>query len=373
MNLLIICSDVKNTSAQGVRYHYMVDKFLELGQVTMLTHSHPFVDENDKLNSVTVTKKAIPQLLAKILRMVLIPDTIIISILKYERAIDKLFQINEFDNVIIGMTPFSLLLLGKKIKSFSSQIKLIGDLSDPYSFNMGMKDKPIQRWLARLIEKHSFPYFDKLIVLNDTIKSKYQRKYPEQKEKFHTIEQGVDEGFIEAIQSHKIVENKEFTFIYAGGFYKRGRNPSNLYHAFENIGKTTRLKIYGNIRKNLRPPITYPFEYHKAVARDKLIDILAQADALILVDNKFGVQVPGKTIETLTSGKPVLFIYENEQSPTLQYVKDARGIVWAKNNTDEIRKGIEKIIIGDHVLPSFSYCQYTWSAMMNKYKTMITG
>lgn len=59
------------------------------------------------------------------------------SSIKKLRAI---FSSNTFENVIIGCTPFSLLFLGKWIKTNNPSLLLIADMSDPFSFNMGNRE-----------------------------------------------------------------------------------------------------------------------------------------------------------------------------------------------------------------------------------------
>ncbi|MDD3427692.1 MAG: hypothetical protein PHR42_01990, partial [Caldisericia bacterium] len=274
---------------------------------------------------------------------------------------------------IIGCTPFSLLLLSKWIKTNYPSLQLIADMSDPFSFNMGNKGKGRRIRIARDIESKAFPYFDKIIILNEKIQKRYQQLYPKLAEKFQVVEQGVDEVFInkiKAFSSSNIIADG-FTFLYAGGFYKKGRNPNNLYKAFELSELDCKLKIYGNIRKSNRPKTSNKIEYHKAVDKMQLAKITAKANALILFDNNYGYQVPGKTIETLASGKPVLFIYNNENSPTLQYVKDASGVVWVKNSVQDIKEGIYKIIKSEYDQPNFDYSPYIWDKMRIKIKNII--
>ena len=209
--------------------------------------------------------------------------------------------------------------------------------------------------------------------MNETIQRRYQQLYPKLADKFQVVEQGVDEVFINRVNelTGSNGDITQFTFLYAGGFYKNGRNPVNLYNAFELSELDCKLEIYGNIRKINRPQTSNKIKYHKAVDKMQLADITAKANALILFDNDYGYQVPGKTIETLASGKPVLFIYNNDKSPTLQYVKKAKGVVWVKNSVPEIKEGIYKIIKGEYAQPYFDYSPYIWDKMRIKIKNII--
>ena len=372
---MLITSDLKLSSAQGVRYTALYSNKSAVGNDVNLVYSSSS-DKLDGWETYTVRQIKFPFLynsFNRIMRRIIYPDVYIFRLEQYKRKLKVIFSKNTFENVIIGCTPFSLLLLGKWIKMNYPSLLLIADMSDPFSFNMGNRGRPRRIRIARYIETRAFPYFDKIIVLNEKIQRRYQQLYPKLAEKFQVVEQGVDEVFInkiKAFSSSNIIADG-FTFLYAGGFYKKGRNPNNLYKAFELSELDCKLKIYGNIRKSNRPKTSNKIEYHKAVDKMQLAKITAKANALILFDNNYGYQVPGKTIETLASGKPVLFIYNNENSPTLQYVKDASGVVWVKNSVQDIKEGIYKIIKSEYDQPNFDYSPYIWDKMRIKIKNII--
>ena len=373
--MILITGDCKSSSAQGIRYTALFGRHL-YARSKMICYS-PQCDsiENLDMFSVTSSTSLISKMLRVMQRRTIYPDPYIFRIQAYKR---KLMQIESCDpkgNVIIGCTPFSLLLLVPLLKRVNSSLPVIVDMSDPFSFNMGNYRRPIRTHIARSIEKTSFPHIHKIVVLNECIREQYGHIYPLWKKKFMVIEQGVDESFIKSVRSESTIEreNISFTFLYAGGFYKKGRNPSELYKAFEAQKESCRLSVYGNIIKSLRPSGSDNIAYHRAIDKDMLARITAQADALILMDNDYGYQVPGKTLETLASGKPVLYIYNNEASPTLKYIREARGVVWAKNNASDIVIAIKRIINGDHEEPFFYYEPYTWDKMRSKYDILLKG
>jgi len=372
---LLITGDFKFSSAHGIRYTSLYsDKSMLQNNINLVYSSMSDKLEGWKTYMVKQLKfSMLSDFISKVMRRIIYPDVYIFRLGQYQRKLKAIFANNTFENVIIGCTPFSLLLLSKWIKTNYPSLPLIADMSDPFSFNMGNKGRRIR--IARDIESKAFSYFDKIIVLNEKIQKRYQQLYPKLAEKFQVVEQGVDEVFINKIKafSGSNIIADGFTFLYAGGFYKKGRNPNNLYNAFELSELDCKLEIYGNIRKSNRPKTSNKIEYHKAVDKMQLAKITAKANALILFDNNYGYQVPGKTIETLASGKPVLFIYNNENSPTLQYVKDASGVVWVKNSMQEIKKGIYEIIKGEYEQPYFDYSPYTWDKMRIKLKNIINN
>ncbi|MDD2246992.1 MAG: hypothetical protein PHC39_07970 [Proteiniphilum sp.] len=370
--VVLITGDVKLTSAQGVRYQSLfrnAQLALSYSQMngSFLGMRQEYVRKKrtTRLNSI----------LFSIMRRVVYPDPYVFRIKKYHSSILKHIRDDDSYKVILGCTPFSLLLLVPLLKRVNSSLPVIVDMSDPFSFNMGNYRRPIRTHIACSIEKTSFPHIHKIVVLNECIREQYGHIYPLWKKKFMVIEQGVDESFIKSVRSESTIEreNISFTFLYAGGFYKKGRNPSELYKAFEAQKESCRLSVYGNIIKSLRPSGSDNIAYHRAIDKDMLARITAQADALILMDNDYGYQVPGKTLETLASGKPVLYIYNNEASPTLKYIREARGVVWAKNNAADIATAIKRIVNGDYDEPCFDYEPYIWEKMRSKYEILLKG
>jgi len=373
--VIIITGDCKRSSAQGIRYTALFGRHL-YAKSKMICYS-PQCDEIKHLDKISVTSSTswIVKILRRMQRRTIYPDPYILRLQAYIRKLKPIVTNDSHGNVIIGCTPFSLMVLAPWIIRNSPDVNLIVDMSDPFSFNMSNNKRPLHSLIARRIETNGFAHIDHIVVLNEGIRDRYKTMYPMWSEKFTVIEQGVDEGFIEKVKTESLQENERggFTFLYAGGFYKKGRNPSELYKAFEAQKESCRLSVYGNIRKSLRPSGSDNIAYHRAIDRDMLARITAQADALILMDNDYGYQVPGKTLETLASGKPVLYIYNNEASPTLKYIREARGVVWAKNNASDIVIAIKRIINGDHEEPFFYYEPYTWDKMRSKYDILLKG
>jgi len=367
--LLLITGDVVSTSAQGVRYSKLFYGDSEKMAVSILSHD-VIASEKGILSLVVFPKlfhNGLTLLVKRVARRFMFPDLRLLELNKYMKAACLTMSQENISKVVFGMTPFSFLLIAPKLKRKIGDTKIFGDMSDPFSFSISMRGSFVRRFLAHYIERKCLPYFDAVVVLNPKIKEKYCKRYPAIADKFQVIEQGVDEDFVREVNNLSTQGTSDSVrFLYAGGFYKVGRNPQNLYSAFEHCNIAATLDIYGNLRSSIRPKKSERIKYHKAVSKQELITISAKADALILFDNDFGYQVPGKTLETLAINKPVLFIYNNDDSPTLDYVKEASGIVWAKNTVEDISHGIKRIIAGDFAGRSFDYSRYTWDKMRDK-------
>ncbi len=371
--MILITGDFKLCSAQGVRYASLVAGHQDNSTDVLVTYSEGSDTLKDWERIIVRQSRfnSIFKIINAVQRRAFYPDAYLFRLRKYKAMLTGVISGNRAKNIIIGCTPFSLLLLAPWIKSLNPKLNLIADLSDPFSFNMVNQYRAARKSLSLKIEKKSLPCFDHIVVLNESIRDKYRELYPELAEKFKVVEQGVDLEFIKRIKNGCTPNTELYTFLYAGGFYRKGRNPMELYRAFEGVNKSCRLLIFGSIRKTLRPSKHHKIIYRKAIAKDSLAIETAKANALVMVDNDYGYQVPGKTIETLASGKPILFIYNNDQSPTLKYVREAKGVVWVKNNATDIQKGIETIIAGHYEKPDFDYQLYTWDVMRKKYQQIL--
>ncbi len=353
------------TSAQRVRYHNLIQRLALSNTVECTSYSVPFYQEDPlvKCNTVTQGRKTISPRLGRLIDRFVFPDRHIFNIRKYQSSLGRSMQVKMASAIILGMAPFSFLVMGKYLKAKYPDTMLIADLADPFSFNMRYKTSRIRKYLAQLIESKCFSYFDCITVLNKQIQDHYSFLYPHHAQKFVVLEQGIEPELINKVNLVSSVNNPTYTFLYTGTFYKRGRRPYPLYHAFSGCGMNVKVVVYGNIKKSLRPPVSPKIEYHTAVLKADLLPIITQADALVLVDNAYGFQEPGKTLETLGINKPVLFINENPNSPAAHHAKMSSNVFWCKNDASSISEAIKAIVDSNAAYIGLDISPYTWEKM----------
>lgn len=371
--------DVQQHSAQGIRYSQLFGCLSDSHEIDSLAYSRPFMVTSVSSaitcfgagyyaqNCFGGVYRLMHRIVISLANRILFPDGLILGLRKYKKQISSLSENKRYDVFLVCLTPFSLLKLGKWIKYKFPEVKVIADMSDPFSFNMRISRNRLKMVCATQMEKSCLTAFDNIVVLNDCIRQTYQRRYPSMQGVFVVVEQGVDIDFITSSHRETKTQNTSFTFLNAGGFYKRGRNPRFLYAAFEGPKLNVKLVSYGTLKRWFSPRSSTRIEHHRKIPRDRLISVVSQADALVLFDNEYGQQVPGKTIETLAIDKPILFVYANDNSPTLEYVRQARGLATAKNNQDEIESAIKKIVAGNIESHFFDYSKYSWEEMRAKY------
>jgi hypothetical protein len=66
-----------------------------------------------------------------------------------------------------------------------------------------------------------------------------------------------------------------------------------------------------------------------------------------------------------------LFIYQNDNSPSFNYIKDQPGIFITKNNVLEIKKTINLIIETKNKNWKRDIRKYYWENLFKKYKNII--
>ena len=370
--ILVVANVSYSMSPMAIRYSSLFESWHdEENLVVYFDNLGNILSDWSHLKLSNSRSSHLSKVLDKLMKYIFIPDRFIAHLYRYKQAFTTKVDLNRFDFMVIGCVPFSLLLLAPWIKKMNPKLRIIADLSDPFSFSNSASKYVLRKFIANRIEKKCFPCFSKVVVLNEEIQKKYQSKHPCLRDRFLTIEQGVDEKFINSIVNYKSRgDNESFTFLYAGAFYRHLRNPRYLYKAIGRLNGSCQLKVFGSGPRSTRPKSIENIHYQRLITRDRLIEQTINSDALVLMDNDFGYQVPGKTLEVLACGKPVLFIYNNDSSPTLKYVKSASGVVWARNNVEDIVSAAMKILEKFYSNPHFNYKEYTWESMRSKYLSL---
>lgn len=344
-----------NDSPVGVRYRKFLEYLKENFDVTILnlTNNSFFFSRKGKVLTLLNT------IISKI---PLWPDSSVLILPKYKRAIKLILKDKTYKTIIIQVLPNSLLLLPKYIKSLDNKLNVIVDLSDPVTTHLSFKSftSQKQKYLYKL-EKNSMKYIDTLIVLNKEIKEYYERNY---NLKTVVIEQGIDEDFTSSISLKN--RNNKTSLIYAGQLYKGGREPYELYKAIEDFNSRVVLSVFGRFNKAFIPPKTDAFHYGGRLTRNELKKHYNYADIIVFIDNKNTIQVPGKALEVLALNKPILFIYYNQDSPTVEFFRDQPGIYYSEDNQFKIRSTIKKIIDDNCFWYDRNLEQYYWENILKR-------
>jgi hypothetical protein len=358
MKLLFIVANINQNTDYGIRTDNYIKHLKMQHEIDAINLSfHYFLFR--KRNKIVYA-------LVMILRFFFIfPDLEAIMLKRYKKEIDRKFSNKNYDMVIIRVTPYSILKLSKHIKKrYNCKISL--DLSDPITKNIIFEHYIFFRkyYLQRFEDKY-IKYIDELIACSPEIKEYYMKKYtfiP----KIKVIEQGFDSNNIE--ENHiNLKENHPLKLIYAGQLYRSHREPFELYKAIKSYNSNEiLLKMYGNYTYfYFSPPKTDHFYQGGHINQKALLNEYIDSDIIVFIDNKDTLQVPGKSFEILSLNKPILFIYYNSESPTINYFKEYDGIEYCLNRKYDIINAINNIKKATYTL-NRDVSKYLWINLSKK-------
>ena len=110
--------------------------------------------------------------------------------------------------------------------------------------------------------------------------------------------------------------NSPVIIYYIGGFHKNIREPARLFDLVRGMNKGGSgkylLKIYGALNgfslAELSPTDCPEIMYLGPIDRQKAIEIMRSADAIVNVDNENCIMTPSKIVECISTGRPIVNI-----------------------------------------------------------------
>jgi hypothetical protein len=270
-----------------------------------------------------------------------IPDTV-------RRGI-KLISEKKINVIMATGSPWSCMLSGVLLRK-KTGIPLILDFRDPWVSNPGfMQRGKIARNIETKMERYVVSMTDKIVANTDELRENFLQRF-----RFlmtydvHTIPNGF-EDFISSLPS----DNRRFTIVHAGSLYF-SRTPAPLLEAlYVLIAKKKippdliRLKFVGGIDySDERINKLLSMEHLKQVVQiiprlpyDEAIKLQLEADALLLVQPGFPLQVPRKLYEYMSINRTVLALTD-EDGATARIVKTCRLGSVVKNRVEAIKPAL---------------------------------
>jgi len=304
------------------------------------------------------------------------PDIFIVESFNMQKKLLATIRLVRPEFVILSASPFTILRYSKVIKNKYPSIKVIFDTGDPLFCNSVISRFQLCYNLrSKHYERKFLKFIDLLVVPTPILKEHYLRHFDSilSKKKISVVEQGVD-----LLQPARDQNNSQpisnFTLVYAGSFYKKLREPCELYKAIMQFDeKEICLKVFGFIRPYYQPPINNArFLYGGLINNKEVINHYNTATMSVFIDNKNGVQIPGKVFELIALKKPILYIYHDNKSPTYSILNQYGGVISCRNNAKDIHQAIRSYMNHEVELNyDFPIHEYTWHYLGNKYKDII--
>jgi hypothetical protein len=396
--ILILSLSYCINSPQGIRMRNLVNFLKDKFNVTVLLieNENKNCENSDKISFISIKQKRLFKLffniekltnfnkidkkyrqnksyilsyIKKVITKILIPDYFILFYPSIKAKIIEIFTSKKYNIIIISAFPFTLMKLSKIIKKLTPSSIIIYDTGDPFYKNF--QNGIIKNIFAKEYEKKYLKFIDYIIVPTDILRDHYINVFKINKEKIKTIEQGVSVRFQNIFERKSSINKESVNLIYAGLFYKKIREPYNLYKVIDKLAGKFTLDIYGTINRRFIKKSRF-INFHSSVPQNNLYNLYKAADIIVFIDNKSGLHIPGKLYEILSLNRPVLFIY-NKNSPSLTYVENKKNIILTRNNQRDIKENLLYIVENyasfgiDKINP-----EYTWEVIFKKYYDLLS-
>ena len=227
---------------------------------------------------------------------------------------------NRYDLVISYYPCMGAHLGVAALKYFAKypNFKWIADYGDPFSTSLTMQPNnyAVYDRLNKRTERSLACSADFMVFTNEATADAY-RVALEPHENVQVIPHlvNIERLYSEGFRSRRDVD-AQVVLYYIGGFHKNIREPGRLFDLVRGLNKggggEYLLKIYGPLNgfslAELSPADCPEIMYLGPIERDKAIEILKAADAIVNVDNENCIMTPSKIVECISTGRPIVNI-----------------------------------------------------------------
>jgi glycosyltransferase involved in cell wall biosynthesis len=306
------------------------------------------------------------------------PDPLIVEYFSIKRALQSLISEHDFDIVVGSANPHTTQMFASYAKKIKPGIIWIQDIGDPFKspYDRYLTVK-ILSFLGFLYEKKCAKYIDYLIVTNEATKKYYVRRYKPYREDNVAIHRHGAVILDQNKERPMIKRNDKLPLklIYAGTFYDGFREPYHLYSALKKLKDDFELDLFGSIPYRHLPQDNQGNIFYKgSLSYKDLQERFGSSDIIVYIDNAYGLQTPGKSYEVLCKYKPVLCIYENDNSPILELYRKIPFVFMCKNNENEIitaLKDLKEKISHGQVDFEYDISLFSWEKRVSEYDNIL--
>lgn len=218
------------------------------------------------------------------------------KLLRNERKIDLLITVAVPYTIHWGTAYASKWFKQNNINTWAA------DCGDPFMGNKFTKYpfyfKYLEKWFCRKV--------DYLTIPTEEARDGY---YKEFHDKIRVIPQGFN--FEDIYIPDKTSNNSVVTFIYAGGFYKKNRDPRPFLDYLCELNVDFKFVVYtrsSSLIQSYKDILRDKLEIKDYIPRQNLLQVMSQADFLVNFENNSEVQSPSKLIDYALSKRPILSV-----------------------------------------------------------------
>lgn len=133
--------------------------------------------------------------------------------------------------------------------------------------------------------------------------------------------------------------NPVITLVYAGSLNKRERNPKKFIELLLRINCKIEFHIYhrGDCNELINSYATHYPELifdHGTVSSEEAYKAIGKANILIMFGTPEGEQIAGKTFDYISTGKKIIYIYQEKTDINIEFLKEYPLLLSIDNNAD---------------------------------------
>ncbi len=320
-------------------------------------------------------------MLKRLIRSLLFPDSVVTEARHLRKEVLRLTGEYRFSSVVLSAFPFSVLLCARSLRR-KTEAGIILDVGDPFyrnSTNGYLKDL-----LARRFERRHLKFIDRLVVSSEALRQHYLESYSYLTPgTVRTVAMGITGSLLPVLSPESVAgkgkpPGEPFRLVYAGQLYRKMREPFELYRAVSALKSEDNVEVslsmYGSYSSEFSAGFenTEGIRFMGPVAHGDIANVYGSADALVFIDNAYGLQTPGKIFEVVFVNKPVLFIADRDQSPALDFIRGLNHIVTARNSAGSIADAVRVIMKMNPEYPSPEKVrEFLWEKRAEEYSHII--
>jgi len=228
----------------------------------------------------------------------------------------EIFSDNKIKAIISFSSPIESHLAAKTIKK-KTFIKWISYFGDSYLIKENKKNIFVTMNKMKNIEKR-ICFSSDYVLTTSEIFNEITKKYPFLNNKCEKMEYSLSVIRKKEKINEDNFDHKKINFLYAGTFYKKIRNPIYMLEVMKEVLEKCNgiLHIFSNsecdsLIDDYVEKSSGKILHHNFIARELLHDLYFETDFLISCGNSNRVFYPSKSLEYISTGKPIInFFYE---------------------------------------------------------------
>lgn len=231
----------------------------------------------------------------------------------FTKRLDSIYRDNPQIDCLISISfPFEAHIAALRFHQQHPEIKWITYTTDPFGYNetnpieYGKKGKAIKM-------EHEVYHSANYNIVTEELVTNLKEDYSVPENRIVPFPYLISNQF----KNRATNQPKSASCMFAGTCYYHIRNPRVLFETFAKLPSLhLDMFVTGDrfCRKMFKQPHSSNICINNIVPKDKYLDLIEAYDILINVSNTVKLQAPSKLFELISSGKPIINFYYNEDA-----------------------------------------------------------